>query len=129
MRYLALAANDAAVVHSDCPVASHSLLTMHPRAADIFVSDYEGKFDILTRDQAIALNQSLRKVCTKTVFYTDMGWSRGMLAGLELCKQENRPFEIRTVNVTAMQRHKPEMFTTEFMNALLQGGDYKSMLV
>lgn len=121
VRYVQLAIMDAAVVHGESPTASHAQMTQHPRAQGYFVSDYDPKWDVLTRDGAIALSQALRHKCDKTVFYTDLGWSRGMTAAREYCQQHNLPFEVRTIQPAKLAATAPQMLTTEFIQAVLKG--------
>lgn len=119
LRYAQLAIMDAAVVHGDSPTASHTQMTQHPRAKHFFVSDYDVKWDVLTRDSAIALSQALRHKCDKTVFYIDLGWSNGMNAAREYCVQNRLPFEVRTLQPDKLFKKAPQMLTLEFIRAIL----------
>lgn len=118
IRYLALCGFDAAVLNDECYYASHGLMTQHPRAKNVFVSDYDKKWDILRRDQAIELSQRIRKRCDKTVFYTDLGWSYGMKMAKEYCQQHNLPFEERTLDVERLSERIP-FFSEEFCRAII----------
>lgn len=55
VRYLQIALADAEINHNECPYASHAYMTQHPRCKNYFVSDYDAKWDILTREQAISM--------------------------------------------------------------------------
>ena len=68
IRYLDLALVDSELNYNECPYASHAVMTRHPRAKSYFVSDYDDKWNILTRDNAIKVSQNFRHVCTKSVF-------------------------------------------------------------
>ena len=107
IRYLALCSYDAALLHNECPYASHQSMTQHPRATNLFVSDYDSKWDVLTRESAIAFSQRIRRRCDKTVFYTDRGWSTGMKAAKQFCIDNNLPYEERTLNVAGLSSRVP----------------------
>ena len=118
---------DAEINHNECPYASHSCMTQHPRCANYFVSDYNDKWDILTRDKAIKMSQSVRVLCNKSVFYTDRGWSSGMKSAKEHCIKQGLPYEERTVNVVQLARRVP-FLTTCFCNAVINNQEYTHYL-
>jgi hypothetical protein len=127
IRYLALCSFDASVLYDECPYASHACMTQHPRKKDFFVSDYDKKWDVLTRDQAIHMSQRMRSRCDKTVFYADLGWSSGMKAAREYCIKYKLPYEERWVNVNKLSE-KIEFCSIDFCNALLRGKSYECFI-
>jgi hypothetical protein len=50
------------------------------------------------RALGIALGLAWRKAADYSVFYTDRGWSRGMLAALESALDEKRPISLRALD-------------------------------
>lgn len=118
VRYLALCNNEAALLYDECPYASHGLMTQHPRAEDFFVSDYEEKWNVLTRDSAIEMSQRIRKRCDKTVFYTDLGWSRGMEAAKQYCIDNQLPFEERKLDIAGLSAKIP-FCSSDFCNSIV----------
>ncbi len=127
IRYLALCGFDAGVLHDECAYASHGWMTQHPQAKGFFVSDYEKKWDVLTRDQAIGISQRMRKRADKTVFYTDLGWSSGMKAAKAYCEQNGLPFEERTVDISKLSK-KITFCSEDFCNAIIHQKLYDSFL-
>jgi len=117
VRYTALCCIDAAIVHDELGYASHGVMTQHPRCKEIFVSDFQEKWDTLTRDEAIAMSHRMRRRCDKTVFYTDLGWSSGMTQALDYCKSHRIPFELRKVNTKALAQRVPYL-TSRFIERL-----------
>ena len=126
IRYLALCSLDAALLHNECPYASHANMTQHPRAKTMFVSDYDEKWNTVTREQGIELSQRIRLRCDKTVFYTDLGWSSGMYAAKDYCVQRKFPFEERKINIEELSKRVPYC-SEEFCNHVLKG-DYMKLL-
>jgi len=118
---------DSGVLHGEMPVASHAYMTQHPRAKNYFVSDYADKWDVFTRDQAIARAQALRHMCSKTIFYVDRGWSMGMKAAKEYCQTHNLPFEERTLNVKTLAQKIP-FCSVELSQAIINGENYHQFL-
>lgn len=76
------------VLRGECPIASHLLYTQ-PGVLDDAVPE--------ERRMGIDAGLAWRKVADYAVFYTDLGWSRGMLAALELYRTENFPFYARNI--------------------------------
>ena len=122
IRYLDLTIADASINYNECPYASHGQLTRHPRCKSYFVSDYDSKWDILTRDEAICLSHSFRTIVDKTVFYIDRGWSTGMKSAKQFCIDNNLKYEERTINVVQLARRIPYL-TTDFMRAVISDSD------
>ena len=127
IRYLALCSFDAGVIHDECAYASHGLMTQHPRAKNFFVSDYDEKWDVLTRDSAIQMSQRIRHRCDKTVFYTDLGWSSGMKAAKKYCEEHNIPFEERTLNADKLSDTIP-FCSKDFIQAIITNKEYQHYL-
>lgn len=127
IRYLGIAMCDSAVLKGECPYASHAYMTQHPRKKDFFVSDYDKKWDTLSRKEAIERSHMIRKRCDKTVFYTDMGWSRGMKFAKQYCKKNNLPYEERTVDVEILS-DKVSFLNNDFCRAIIDGKTYDDFL-
>lgn len=127
VRYLALVSLEAAVIYNELPYASHACMTQHPRHVTYFVSDYDPKWDGLTREQAIEMSQRMRLRCDKTVFYTDLGWSSGMKMARQFCQENNLPYEERQVNAKRLAEHI-SFCSEDFTLALIQNQEYKNML-
>ena len=127
IRYLSLCGFDAGVLHDECPYASHGWMTQHPRSSNLFVSDYDEKWDVLTRNQAIDMSHRIRKRCDKTVFYTDLGWSSGMKAAKKYCEKHELPYEERQLNPNQLAKRIP-FCTEEFCTAIVNKQPYDSLL-
>lgn len=97
---------------------------MHPAKKDFFVSDYEPEWDVYTREEAISRANVLRHRCDKVVFYTDMGWSSGMLDGLEYCKKHNVEFELRELDWGLLLNMRAPLLTEELILDILKFGNY-----
>ena len=72
----------------ECPLASHLLYTQ------------EGVLDDnLPEERALGIEAGLAwgRVAEATVVYTDLGWSKGMLFGVERAREQGRPVEVRTL--------------------------------
>jgi len=127
IRYLALCGFDAALLHDELAYASHAWMTQHPRAKGLFVSDYDPKWDVLTRNQAIALSQRMRHLATMTVFYVDLGWSSGMMAARAYCEEHDLPYTCRTLDIIALSS-KVSFCTREFCRAIIDRKPYEHFL-
>lgn len=73
----------------EAPIASHLLYTQ-PGVLK----------DEIPAERKLGINAGLewRKVCELQVFYTDRGWSNGMIAAFKQCKEEHRPYELRALD-------------------------------
>lgn len=127
IRYLALCGFDAGVLHDECVYASHGWMTQHPRAKHFFVSDYDEKWDVLRRDQAICMSQRIRHRCDKTVFYVDLGWSSGMKAAKAYCEEHNLPYEERTLNADELSS-RISFCSKDFIQAIIMNQEYEKYL-
>jgi len=127
VRYLQLAMLETGGIYNQLPYASHSYMTQHPLHKNYFVCDYNPKWDVLTRDKAINMSQRMRNRCDKTVFYTDLGWSSGMKAALQFCKDNGLPYEERKLDGTRLAE-KFQFCRKEFSDAILSGKEYIGML-
>jgi hypothetical protein len=125
IRYLQLCHIDAAK-RNEIPYSSHSYMTQHPLAKDFFVPDDNDKWDILTRDVAINQSQVIRWRCDMSVFYTDRGWSRGMIAARDYCQRHGLAYEERTLDVDAVAIMSP-LLTREVCQAIING-NYEKFL-
>ena len=128
IRYLQIAWTDSMVLYGECAYASHGYMTQHPRARNYFVSDYDGKWDTLTREGAIERSHLMRHKCDKTVFYTDRGWSTGMNFALAYCKKHGIPYEERTVDTKQLAAKVPFM-SEEFCRALITDKPYEEFFM
>jgi hypothetical protein len=126
VRYLKLCKYDS-YVRNEMPCSSHDDMTQHPIKSDFYVSDYEKKWDIYTREEAINASHFLRKLCNKTVFYIDLGWSSGMKSALEYCKKNNLQYEIRNLNYENVLSLN-SLITHEFIDAIVKNKPYSHFL-
>jgi hypothetical protein len=126
IRYLALCCFDAAL-KDECPYASHGLMTQHPRCKNFFVSDYDKKWDVLTREQAIDMAQRIRRRTDKTVFYTDLGWSSGMKAAKEFCEKNFITYEERKIDIKSLSQ-KIGFCSVDFCNSIISSKPYADYL-
>ncbi len=110
------------------PVATHSFMTAHPAALHFFVSDYAKEWDVFSREEAIERGTVLRRRCDRTVFYVDLGMSRGMTAAMQYCKANNLPFEVRKLDVDLVLAMKAPLISRELIAAILEGKDYAPLL-
>lgn len=85
MGYLADALRDS-IDRGEAPFASHGLYTMA-------LDDNKPT----ERELGIKLCEPFRAVASKTVFYTDLGWSNGMIAAFKHCDQNSLPAELRSI--------------------------------
>lgn len=78
----------------EAPIASHLLYTQ-PGVLD----------DDKQHERRLGIDAGLawRRVANYSVFYTDRGWSPGMLEALELCISERRIYYWRSLFFTAAQ--------------------------
>ncbi|HEY0329631.1 MAG TPA: hypothetical protein VGC77_11085 [Rhodopseudomonas sp.] len=74
-------------MRNESPQASHLLFTQ-------FLNDKKPD----ERALGIALGLAWRKVADYSVFYTDRGWSSGMLAALDSALEEGRPYILRALD-------------------------------
>lgn len=77
------------LLSGEAPIASHLLYTQ-PGVLD----------DSVPEQRALGIQAGLewRTTVELQVFYTDRGWSRGMLAALEQCLAEHLDFELRALD-------------------------------
>lgn len=116
-------------IQGQLPYASHAYMTQHPVNKKYYVSDYDPKWNVLTRDRAIEMSQEMRHRCDVTVFYTDRGWSSGMRAALQYCKDNDLKYEERTLDVEAISRSFP-ICTKEFIIAIISDDEpYEHLLL
>lgn len=85
LHYLRACMRDC-VKRGESPYASHGLLTQ----PGVLNDD-----DPAERQLGITLGFEWRDVADKTVVYVDLGWSKGMHAGVDDAISKGRPFEIR----------------------------------
>lgn len=84
--YAELAMHDCLVNYNESPYASHLLYTRRFVLRDDVSTD---------RKLGIAAGFEWRNVSDKTVFYTDLGMTKGMEQGLQDCKDKIQPYAIR----------------------------------
>ncbi len=87
LQYLHRCIRDCAL-RGDSPYASHLMLTT---ALD----------DTNPQERALGIELGLcwRRAADCAIFYTDLGWSSGMIAAQELYLAEHMPFEIRALDL------------------------------
>ncbi len=74
------------LMRGEAPYASHLLYTQPGVLKDEIPAE---------RQHGIDAGFAWRQSAELTVFYVDLGWSRGMHAGLADCKAKRMPFEVR----------------------------------
>lgn len=84
--YAELAMHDCIVNHNESPYASHLLYTRRFVLRDDVPKD---------RKLGIAAGFEWRNVSDKTIFYEDLGMTKGMKQGLQDCKDKLQPYVIR----------------------------------
>tara|TARA_Y100000310_G_scaffold335511_1_gene417739 strand:+ start:573 stop:905 length:333 start_codon:yes stop_codon:yes gene_type:complete len=87
LRYLRRCLRDA-ILRNESPIASHGLLTQEGVLDD---NDHR------ERAAGIAAGLAWHAVADSVVFYTDHGWSPGMLKALAYCQQQNWPHTDRQI--------------------------------
>lgn len=127
VRYLFLCGLDS-FARGFMPTNTHGSMTIHPACTTYFVSDYDKQWDIFSRNACIQRGNELRRLCIRTVFYTDRGWSRGMLAARQYCEQHNMPYEERKVDVDKIASIKADLLPREFVQAVCNGKEYAHFL-
>lgn len=81
----------------EAPFASHLLYTF---AVDRYAQESNGQSDPnhwISREEGIKRCETWRCVATKTIFYTDLGWSTGMLQAKKHAEEINQPIEERQI--------------------------------
>lgn len=76
------------LLRGEAPYASHLLYTQ-PNVLDDTIKD--------ERALGIQAGFEWRKCAELTVFYCDLGMSKGMLLGMEDCKAKGLPYEVRRI--------------------------------
>jgi hypothetical protein len=84
--YAELAMRDCLVNYNESPYASHLLYTRRFVLRDNIPTD---------RKLGIDAGFVWREVSERTVFYTDLGMTSGMIQGLQDCVDKNIPFTLR----------------------------------
>ncbi|WP_315751278.1 hypothetical protein [Bradyrhizobium sp. SZCCHNS3055] len=77
----------------DCALRNESAQASHLLLTQVLNDNDPGE-----RSLGIALGLAWRRAADYSVFYTDRGWSRGMLDALESALDENRPISIRSLD-------------------------------
>ena len=87
LRYLRACMADS-IHHGEAPYASHALYTQ----PGVLRDEVPGE-----RKLGIDAGFAWRECAELSVFYVDLGWSSGMLAGKADCEAKGTPFEIRSL--------------------------------
>ena len=69
----------------------------NPYASHLFFTQFLDDTDLYQRKLGITLGDEWRLLCDCTVFYVDLGWSRGMLAGKDFCLDRELSYRIRSI--------------------------------
>jgi hypothetical protein len=85
LRYLRACMRDS-LLRDEAPLASHHLYTAPGVLCDEVPEE---------RAHGIAAGFMWRAVARKSVFYTDFGWSPGMVRARDACEREAKPYEVR----------------------------------
>lgn len=94
----------------EVPITLHGLLLTLP-ARSLYSPDVAVIYD---RRHALQCRAEARRMCDVVMFYTDRGWSPGMLAAREECKKTDKPYEERSLK----SRHEYEVREEERREAL-----------
>ena len=86
--YGRFAMHDCLVNHNESPYASHLLYTQ----PFVLRDNVPGE-----RKLGIEAGFFWRDVSDKTVFYTDLGMTKGMAMGVEDCKEKGKEYEVRNL--------------------------------
>ena len=86
--YGELSMHDCLVNHNESPYASHLLYTRRFVLRDDVPED---------RKLGIEAGFYWRDVAEKSVFYKDLGMTKGMIQGIEDCKKKGNPYEVRNL--------------------------------
>jgi hypothetical protein len=75
----------------------HSILVMHeaPISSHFYYTQFLDDSDPDQRNLGITLGFAMWQRCTKTVFYMDLGMSKGMAAAKKRAERAGRPHEMR----------------------------------
>lgn len=84
--YAELAMHDCLINHNESPYASHLLYTRRFVLRDDVPAD---------RKLGIEAGFYWRDVAEKTVFYKDLGMTKGMMEGIEDCEKKNKTYSLR----------------------------------
>jgi hypothetical protein len=85
LRYLRACMRDC-LLRGEAPFASHHLYTAPGVLRDEIPEE---------RDHGILAGFAWRSLSSISVFYIDLGWSRGMTLGREAAERINHPFQMR----------------------------------
>jgi len=99
--YGELAMHDCLVNHNESPYASHLLYTRRFVLRDVVPED---------RKLGIEAGFCWRGVAEKSVFYKDLGLTKGMNQGIEDCKRKDKPYEIRALPDNLWDKFKDYCF-------------------
>ncbi len=77
----------------DCATRNESVAASH-----LLFTQFLDHADPAEREMGIALGLAWRRVADYSVFYTDRGWSRGMVAAIDSAVAEGRPFKVRALD-------------------------------
>lgn len=107
INYAIMAVKDSSKNYKNAAYASHLLNTQYVENGEHFYisDDTYDKFDC-DRETVLDITNSLRLKADKIVFYTDLGYSRGMIAAKEFAKEHGIPIEERTLPKEMMDEIK-----------------------
>ena len=86
--YAELAMHDCLVNYNESPYASHLLYTRRFVLRDDVPTD---------RKLGIEAGFYWRDVADKSIFYKDLGMTKGMIQGIEDCKEKGKSYEVRNL--------------------------------
>ena len=86
--YAELAMHDCLVNYHESPYASHLLYTRNFVLRDDIPSD---------RKLGIEAGFEWRNVAERTIFYIDLGMTKGMIEGIKDCDKKKTPYELRRI--------------------------------
>lgn len=99
---------DSARNHGEAPFASHLLYTQSPGGR--WAEEKDGTTDEkhwISREDGLACEAAWRAAAERIVFYTDRGWSRGMIQAKDAAIHSNTPYVIRSLPAEALPKTDP----------------------
>lgn len=128
LRYLKLCEYDCWNRY-EFPCSSHSNMTQHVIKKNFYVDDYNPQYKIFGREEAINGSHCLRVLCSKTIFYIDLGWSDGMKNALKYCEENKLKYEIRKIKYVNILSLGAPLIKYELIDAIVKNKDYKHLLI
>jgi hypothetical protein len=69
-----------------------------PQASHLLFTQFLDDADPIQREIGVMLGVAWRSVANYSVFYTDRGWSSGMLDAFDSARKQERPYKLRAMH-------------------------------